>query len=463
MYINNMKFFPHHQNPLNRHGSSQVMIPVDTKGNKSAWYFRLMASAEYYIEKGWKMCFFTLTYNDWHLPYFPLEAFKDTKGLTEDQFDELGNPAIACFDKVDVQTFMRKVRVWLWNNYKIKKFPWLIASEYGETTHRPHYHGLIFVPAEVTEPLFERLSHFWHGGFVGPKNYNGGYNNGKSVEKPFVCDDIGASIRYVSKYITKDIDFQKTIHYATNIDKSYLRRYGCFHIQQRSLGLEWLDEKNEYQKELLMKQGTPLKWSQNPFNLYQIPAYFNGKIIYDNKYVVDEATGRRHCYREANDFFKQHSKIIFEKKCESLAKMYTDVLAAFSNVKERLQGTELGDLSNWATYQFKVIMLGQDFDSMCKYSTAYNGVRFEDCITHTAEKNRMSLDKVYEHKYIYTGYTYEYQYNLDKKLYADIQDFTNLFYFMLDIVTFVEAAGTKAKEALERESQKIRDYWRNQF
>ncbi len=130
--------------------------------------------------------------------------------------------------KPDIQRFIKRFRH-LKRDYgiSIPKFKYFIASEYGSTTYRPHYHGIIFgvdmmrcsafkpyvatVKVEgnrrypvYSSPILEKV---WSNGFV-------------SID--FVTP---ATVRYVAKYILKmDNDFDCDGFYPN------------FHLYSRGIG-----------------------------------------------------------------------------------------------------------------------------------------------------------------------------------------------------------------------------------
>lgn len=108
--------------------------------------------------------FITLTYNDENLPF--------TDSL------------LPCFDKSHVQKFFKRLRKWLSVHYASCKIKYHLASEYGDTFGRPHYHCLLYgFPDEAV--ALDQIPISWGLGTV----------------------DIGsvteASIRYVVEYITQ--------------------------------------------------------------------------------------------------------------------------------------------------------------------------------------------------------------------------------------------------------------------
>lgn len=106
---------------------------------RSEWAFRLQKEQRYASSS----YFFTLTYADEHIPV-----------------NEKGFPSVS---KDDIQRFMKRLR----KMYSPTKIRYFITSEYGPTTLRPHYHGLIFgSPAGSVDDFYKDLDKAWRLGYV---------------------------------------------------------------------------------------------------------------------------------------------------------------------------------------------------------------------------------------------------------------------------------------------------------
>lgn len=181
------------------------------KRENNSWLFRLKAEIESLPKSEWYAVFCTLTYNDKHLPRIPRILLKNKKDSSD-----------FCFSKSDVREFSEKVRKFLElkGAKDEKRSRWLIASEFGESTHRPHYHMLWIVPSFIdSSELFTFVKQIWcNKGFVFPKEFEGGIDSHGYQHKPFVVDDLPKTCKYVSKYISKDIA------YMSNIDISKYKK-----------------------------------------------------------------------------------------------------------------------------------------------------------------------------------------------------------------------------------------------
>lgn len=127
---------------------------------------------------GWHSFFYTLTFNEEHLPY---------------------SCGIPVFSKRLVQLFLKRLRHYL-KAYGIK-LKYMITSEFGELRQRPHHHAIFFVDKFINAFIFYKLvEKAWTYGFV---KYGDNFGIVNSVN----------GIKYVTKYITKDMAFSdKYIH-----------------------------------------------------------------------------------------------------------------------------------------------------------------------------------------------------------------------------------------------------------
>lgn len=284
---------------------------------RTGWRIRLQHDLETYTKKGWKIGFFTLTYNSTSLPSLPSH-------LLNNPFD-----SIPCFDRFHARSFVDNIRKWLWKHYKITNIRYLIASEYGEHTKRPHYHGLICWPADPytfidskgktkislplsPQDLHAQIQKTWIHGFIFPKNADG---SGSSDVSGFeVVESVEGVANYTSKYCVKDLAFQESIEKKViDIHSKELRRYKGFHIQSKSLGLSYIENLSEKEKLNLVKDGI---FTAGQAENCPLPLYYKRKILFNPYYIIDETTGKRLVRQEASDFLLKHYKIIFGKKVD---------------------------------------------------------------------------------------------------------------------------------------------------
>lgn len=162
--------------------------------------------------------FFTLTYDNKHLPMYyayPSEdgvyfrAFRNNLPMVDSQGVELPeldfkledswylepqhNPFQTGFGfcyKPDIQKFIKRLRIKLvriYGNVPSSKIRYFIASEYGPATYRPHYHGILFCDDErISRDLPRLIRETW-------QNCSSDQLNVQYVS--------GAAPQYVAKYV----------------------------------------------------------------------------------------------------------------------------------------------------------------------------------------------------------------------------------------------------------------------
>ncbi len=352
---------------------------------KSQWIFRVRAELSSLTSKGWKIGFFTLTYNDEHLPTIPAELIKG-------EFR-----SIPCFKKSDVRLFVNSVRKWLQKKYKCLKDDkprMMICSEFGELRKRPHYHGIICFPSRVDPvALHRQMKKIWYSenpdvkgmddkfGYFGPFDFDGDVDENGKIGKPFICDSVKASAMYACKYVCKDINFLESVSdvdffksrrfywdelrlekvvvdddsedclSSSLFDRveacgqaltpheelilrhrsmtelppfrvSKLSDYFPFHYQTRGMGKCFLDGKSDLQLLDLFKNGFLFEGDSE---VSQLPVYLRNKIIFNPKYVFDEKTGKRLVQREATDFFRKYAQDIYDLKVRSAEERFKNL------------------------------------------------------------------------------------------------------------------------------------------
>lgn len=143
----------------------------------SAQEWRVRINEEFYNSNN--ALFVTLTYNDESLPLAVGTNFSGESVVV---------PSVC---KRDIQLFLKRLRA----SFSDSKIRYYIVSEYGPTTLRPHYHGLLFnipdfdprSPKSLCK-VSELISEKWDNGFV-------------------KCDLVNpARVGYVTKYLSCTMD-----------------------------------------------------------------------------------------------------------------------------------------------------------------------------------------------------------------------------------------------------------------
>lgn len=141
---------------------------------RSQWTYRLCKEADYSDLS----YFITLTYDDDHL----LKNMMQYK-----------NVVFPIFSKRDCQLFFKKLRKRLskFSDNKIR-LSYMLVSEYGTTTFRPHYHALLFLKNCIVDQdkfIQQMICQSWDC----------------SSNEPCIKSTSQANIHYVTKYSLKDI------------------------------------------------------------------------------------------------------------------------------------------------------------------------------------------------------------------------------------------------------------------
>ena len=85
---------------------------------RASWAFRLSAEFKAMKDQGWSVGFFTLTYDDKHLPIVPRCLWTD-----ESKFEPL-----CAFSKNDIREFITRLRKHLQKVYRIEQLKFMICS-----------------------------------------------------------------------------------------------------------------------------------------------------------------------------------------------------------------------------------------------------------------------------------------------------------------------------------------------
>lgn len=325
------------------------------KSLKNSWSMRLALELETCQSKGWQVGFCTLTYNDENLPRFPPAA------LDYASYVDYGFPPAdslpPCFDRQQVRDFIVNLRRDLDSDFGAHGLKYMICSEYGSNTQRPHYHCVFSWPPEVSaSQFFALICKYWHFGFVFPKDLNGGRDSHGYEHMPFVVQGSGRfAAAYAGKYCCKDMDFQKSlVGFRFDKKSKEFRNGDCFHIQNKSLGLSWLLDKSEDDLRKYLFKGIGFAGDEK---LHQMPLYLRNKIYFSPLYIVErrvydlngvtlvrdgsilqksdddlKADGFRVEYkrlvrRQCTDFFHKNFKEIYKRKVD----FWTDTFRSLSS------------------------------------------------------------------------------------------------------------------------------------
>lgn len=382
-----------------------------------AWAWRLASDIQYRLKQGWLCAFVTLTYDDGNLPRFPLYLECGVENPLA------GQP---CFLKKDIKDFIGYIKKIGNRERGLKELLYFVASEYGPSTKRPHYHLIIsWSPEYYSGPEMHMLiKKYWfenpvtHRGFITPKDFEGGENRRKGKKiLPFLIQDSAHALKsafYTAKYVTKDIyymrDLSKSFHDYKNSHCEFglsfndfckqNKEYLPFHLQTRSLGFASIKELSDTEKLDIMLKG---KTFVSDNKLSMPPLYIQNKLMFSPKYIIawcGKEGEKRLIRRELTEFALKYGREILQKKVD-----YYNTL--FETMKDRQYWISSGIDDENKLLDIEYFMKNNnDLDLFgCSLGEAYvyyYGVKYQFCFT----------DKflTYKNKYVYP-----------RKMYSSIQ------------------------------------------
>lgn len=365
-----------------------VYVPCGTckdcrNAYKSQWQIRLSTELIQRQKDGWNVGFVTLTYDDEHLPYVPDSLL----------LDEHKGTRVPCFDKQHIRKLILDIRRDLDEFYGAHGLVYMVCGEYGSYTKRPHYHAIFSFPPSVKPfDFWQLLTKYWSYGFLIPKDMEGGYDSKRRYHKPFL---VAGSARYAgiyaSKYTCKDLDFAKSVNGLIDVKAKDWKRYNCFHVQSRSLGLSWLSAHTDDEKRDFYFKGLSFA---GDVHLHQLPVYFRNKLLFSPYYILErkvykgiklqsddlftqrpddvlESEGYRVVYRrlvrrKCTEFFYEHRKAIFEKRVDFWKRTISDACSS--------GWYESKGLDSSLAESFRKFLVGCDVPSLATWIVARHGV-----------------------------------------------------------------------------------------
>ena len=311
----------------NNAGVRAAYVPVQNsqsfrRKQQADWRFRLNAEFQTLKRQGWHLAFATLTYTNEHLPLIPKELFKN-----ESEYRK-----IPCFSRSDVSTWIESIRHYCGYHFNAKgdaAIRYFVASEYGADTNRPHYHAVLAFPSTISyETMHALCKHYWEHGIMFPRKPTGDYNprTNKAMFPFEVTGDASKAFSYVSKYVCKDMDYEKAIA-SVDLKKNTRLYKDCqsFHIQSKGLGFSIIKDMTDAEKLKAYQHG--IYFDGDSDYVYRMPLYLKNKLIFDNFYVVT-SSGKRLVRRKASEFFDRHRNEIFKKKASFYEKLFSDSCSA---------------------------------------------------------------------------------------------------------------------------------------
>lgn len=283
------------------------------RAKRNEWYIRSHYEMQRTFSLGGYVYFDTLTYADEHLP--KLSHFIDIKNY--------GLADFSCFNHTHFKAFLKRLRRRIAHHYHVDSsaFRYFLTTEYGEDdryTHRPHYHILFFVYADIDPLKFSQLvADCWQYGRTDGFPYKPdsyvyrhvyGRKYGETDNKDFPTTS--AVCMYVSKYITKHSKFTKVldermkelrnklmcynrIHHLTitqedeDMLKELKRNIDMFHRQSQGFGLSYIDNLTPEKLMFLETDQMIMKDRDKIVKTYPLPMYYKRHLFYINKKHTD--------------------------------------------------------------------------------------------------------------------------------------------------------------------------------
>lgn len=430
---------------------------------RSQWFVRSYYHWLYYKTYGGVCYFYTLTYNNEHLPSYN---------------------GINCFSRRDVQLFCKRLKERL---RKLGvKLDYLITCEFGERFKRSHLHALFFVSKNLGSwKFYHLLEDCWQNGFV-YSGQDGGIVNSSS------------GILYVTKYVCKDSSFvslDKRLY--ASLKRDYSELYSSWmHDIGEELGAplsfddllrehrlfvgneEVIAWYNAFMKEYrsrcpfcahssklgyslinhphcLLEKDSVLIPQKTGWNNVPLPRYISRNIFYDRvpnekdgkltRYVLNEK-GKIHLLETLDDRIEQ--KALDYKNFFSSVSISPDI---FDNLKTHFIFDDVKDLNfflkhlslDWrkmaiysCVYRNRVNILSSDFDFFKDYKSFLS-----DCLFETENDGNVSIASMFPKQLV----------ELEKKLFNFLPNFEIYEQVLLlhsHLVSLIRS---------ERSSQKVSD------
>lgn len=191
---------------VNPYTKEKMMVPCGKceaclSKRQSNWVTRINSEA-----KEWPyVVFFTLTYDDLHLPKYDVELLAGEDSTLSTYIDrslsfcETRNWLIPCVSVRDCQLFIKRLRKRLYETepcVEKRVLRYYLCSEYGPTTFRPHYHGILFFSsARFSASIKEHIYKAWSSYSPFTRQFT---SFGK-IDVQFVCGD---AANYVAQYVS---------------------------------------------------------------------------------------------------------------------------------------------------------------------------------------------------------------------------------------------------------------------
>lgn len=362
------------------------------------------------IEKGGCAYYYTLTYNNKHLPKIQFDSRFYNRSYS-----------FSCFRKSDIDNFRRKFKQYAKDPQHLIFKPYdgeikfFITSEYGGNTRRPHYHLIVFFSKQITPKFVEYL--FQKSWTVGTKLFQ---SESLGFYKAGADDGLlnsYAGVLYVCKYVCKSesfLDVEKKIKNAYVNTRQYLdyskklqkyhcnkyrmildnhevvvnaddepkdeyfenlrKQYVCQFYKSRNFGVAAFD----YMTDIQSKLGV-IKFpdSKNGFGCFPLPLYLIRKLYYNTvnyygqiRYELNEKGVERKVSLLEKLIDKKTQNVLSWKTLGDVEKPLYDALCHYT-------GINLPDYHHIVNYLCDLLP-DNNFRNLYVYDLVYKGRAFDN-------------------------------------------------------------------------------------
>ena len=248
--------------------------------SQNSWVTRLGFDLKDLYDRGGVAVFLTFTYNNECLPW--------------SDFGFSSYDKVPVFQRKDELSFLNKLKVYTHRKYGKGCYKYFFCAEYGKFTKRPHYHGLFMLEPHVDSTWFaETCRHLWEFGFMFPRRKGGRYVDNNGATTSVTLRNLQGACKYVSKYITKDIDYydlplvKKYVemrHLLSDEERKYFNDLLPKHLQSKGIGSSLL--KGRITPALLMMYVQNGIYNPTTCKQDQLPRYYIEKLCFDHKRII---------------------------------------------------------------------------------------------------------------------------------------------------------------------------------
>lgn len=290
--------------------------------SQNSWVTRLGFDLSDLYANGGKAIFLTFTYNEECLPH--------------SDFGFVNDDPVPCFHHDDILGFLNKLKVYVHRKYGKAQYKYFWCSEYGKFTKRPHYHALFLLQKDVDSVWFaETCRALWDYGFMFPRRKNGRYVDNIGRKSDIELRNRQAACKYVSKYITKDLDYCNLELIKKYLDlrnklcddkRKYYNKLLPKHFQSKGIGSSLL--KKGCSPDLLLSFVVNGVYNPTTCNMDMLPRYYVEKICFDHKrhFTIDgKPIVVRSLREEYEPVIREVVKQSFMYKVHQLSNFYNNI------------------------------------------------------------------------------------------------------------------------------------------